>query len=122
MKNSKFEFTIPRWCLDMTLIFTIVFLLVSIGQHALAQVAGAVAPPTFLDGALNWLKALNPIAVGGVMSVVEIVLRLVPSQKALSILVPVKYVLDGVSTLFGWVSGLVTVLITSLNNVVPPTP
>lgn len=80
----------------------------------------AVVPPTFLDGVLNWIDGLSAGVVAGVIAVVEIILRLVPSHKALSVLVPVKYVLDGVCKVFSWASGLLAVLIASLNRTIPP--
>lgn len=89
------------------------------GLQAYAQ-AAVVAPPTFLDGILNWIKGLNAGVVGSILAVVaEISMRMVPTQKALSLLVPVKYVCDGMVVLMGWLSGLLSILITSLNNSPP---
>ena len=81
--------------------------------------SSAVAPPTFLDGILKFIAGLNPAVTAGVLAVVEVLLRLAPSQKAQSLLVPVKYVLDGVAAIFAWASGVIGQLITSLNNVTP---
>ena len=98
------------------LVFTVLLLT---GIQAFAQ-AVAPAAPTFLDGILKFIEGLNPAIVSGTLVVLEALLRIVPSAKALSVLVPVKYGMDGVAKIFVWASGLLAIMIASMNNVTPP--
>lgn len=78
------------------------------------------APPTFLDGILHWIASLSPAMVSTVVGVLaEIALRLWPSAKALSLLVPVKYVLVGLTAIFAFLIGVLDSLITAANNTKP---
>lgn len=88
--------------------------LMVLGLNANADVL--VANPTFLDGVLAWIPA-HAAAVASGLGVLEVVLRLVPSQKALSILVPVKYALNGLGTICTWAGGIVDTLASQFNNV-----
>ena len=88
---------------------------------ALAVDVVAVAPPTYLDGILKWITGASGIASSAVV-VIELVLRLVPTAKPLSILVPVKYLFDGMVGILKFLSDLLGQLINSLNVVQPPNP
>lgn len=87
--------------------------------------AAVVAPPTFLDGVLSFITAHPAASVSTIVSfIAELVMRFYPSAKALSLLVPVVYVVDGIVSILGWVSALLKLMITSAQNVVvtPPKP
>lgn len=56
------------------------------------------APPTWADGIIAWLSG-NGTTIGVVVAVLEMVLRLIPSERALSVLVPVSYAVKAVASI-----------------------
>lgn len=81
---------------------------------AQAAAVAVVAQPTYLDSVLAWIGN-NATGVASVLGLLEVVLRVVPSQKPLSILVPVKYALSGLAVISGFLSDICDKLISSLN-------
>lgn len=65
----------------------------------------------FLDAIMKYLNELSPAVVAGFLTVIEFVLRLVPTVNPASVLVPVKKVLDVVVFILGYVSELLAKLI-----------
>lgn len=85
-------------------------------DFAFAQ-AAAVAAPTYLDSVLAWVAA-NPGMLASVVAVLEVVLRLVPSANAMSILVPVQYAVSGIAKILAALSDSVLApIIQNANNV-----
>ena len=71
-------------------------------------VANAVAgdevkAPTVLDGVLEKLEAAGGL-IAGLLILLEIALRALPTKKALSVLVPVQYFVDKIAALLLWLS------------------
>lgn len=82
--------------------------------------AVAVAAPTYLDSILAWVAA-NPGMLASVVAVLEVVLRLVPSANAMSILVPVQYAVSGIAKILVALSDSVLApIIQNANNVSAP--
>lgn len=73
------------------------------------------AAPNFLDKLLEAIKNSGGI-VAGALVVVEIFLKLFPSKKPLSILVPVKYCVDSLITILSWLSNAVLIPVINLAN------
>lgn len=87
---------------------------------ALAQDA-VVANPTWLDGITKWAADHPVTSLSSILGfVLEILFRFVPTQKAMSILIPVRYVLVGAIAIFQWIADLVQVAIVAGNNVAKP--
>lgn len=102
----------------MDAIFSVILLVLVFSFGAVFAQAVAVAPPTFLDGVLAWINGLSPTVLATVLGVVaEIGLRLYPSAKALSLLVPVKYVIAGLVGILNFVNGVLDTLISAANKV-----
>jgi|GEM_PF-4669539 len=78
--------------------------------------AQAVATPTYFDSTLTWLAANVAMIASGV-GVIEVVLRLFPSLKPLSVLIPVQYALDGVAKILTFVSANILAPMISAFNV-----
>lgn len=103
----------------MKAFMSVLMIVLLFAVQAFAQ-AAAPAAPTFLDGVLAWINGLSPTVLATVLSVVaEIGLRLYPSAKAMSLLVPVKYLLSGLITILGFLVTVVNSLIAAANNVKP---
>lgn len=77
-----------------------------------------VAAPAYLDGVLAFLAG-HPIASLSVILtiVAELGLKVYPSEKALSILIPVKYGLDGLKAILSWVGGIIDSFVQSAQNI-----
>jgi uncharacterized membrane protein (UPF0136 family) len=76
----------------------------------------AVPAPTYLDAILAYLQNLSPAVVTGVLVLVEFALRAWPSAKPLSVLVPVRYGLSGVSVIASWAAAFVDKVIIVAQN------
>ena len=86
-------------------------------SDAFAQAAAAVAPPTFLDSVLAWIAQPQPLMATALI-VIEFGVRLIPSAKPLSILIPAQYVVKGISAMAAWLDAQVlSPLIANFNNV-----
>lgn len=86
------------------IILIAIFAMLSPGFEVLAQAVAApvvAAAPTFLDGILNWITN-NTVISASVVAVLEVILRIFPTSKAASLLVPIKYVVSGVGTILKW--------------------
>lgn len=66
------------------------------------EVPPEVKVPTYLDAILAWISSAQNIAV--IAIVVEVALRFVKTEKAKSLLIPVKYAFDGLALILAWVS------------------
>ena len=85
------------------------------GFGALAQEAAVVAP-TYLDEVLKWLQ--NGSVLAAMAFIVELVARVWPTEKAKSLLVPVKYLIDGLVLIMIFISkNVLDPMITGLNRV-----
>ena len=80
----------------------ILFGIALVAMPAFAQ----VAQPIWADSILAWLHNLSPSALAAALMVIELVLRLIPSQKSLSVLVPVNYALKSIGQMLAWLSGI----------------
>lgn len=95
-------------------------LVVLIGGSAFAQTA--VPAPTFLDAIIAFVKT-PPGYLSAIVAGLEMLMRMLPTPKAMSLLVPLKYALGGLSIIFAWVSdSVLDPLIATANNVTPPAP
>lgn len=83
-----------------------------------AAVVAVVAEPKFLDGILAALAGAGGI-VSAIVIVAEVVLRMVPTAKPLSVLIPVQYVVIGLIKILEFVKDLVVKLIEVANKVKP---
>lgn len=92
-------------------LFAVVLLFASIG---LAE--EAVADPKYLDSVLVFLASSGGIVAVGVI-VFETALRVIPTAKPLSILIPVKYLVVGIKKISEWVDGVLDKLIEAANRV-----
>jgi hypothetical protein len=97
-------------------IFMALLGLMIVPMTAFAQ--AVVAQPTYLDGILKFIAGIGA-STGVAVIVVEAILRLFPSAQPISLLVPVKYLLDGCIEIFKFVSDFIGSLISGLNVVVP---
>lgn len=94
------------------LIFLVVSLICAV---AFADDAVVVAVPTYLDSILAWLTTGLGMVVSAV-SVLEVIMRLIPSVKPLTFLIPAKYAVDGVVAILAFVSlNILSPMITSFN-------
>lgn len=85
--------------------------------------AAVVAPPTFLDGILAFLAAHPAGSISTIVGfIAELVMRFYPSNKALSLLVPVVYGVDGIAVMLGWLSAILKQMITSAQNLAATQP
>ncbi len=92
----------------------LIFLVVSM-ICTVAFAADPVAVPTYLDSILAWLTTGGGMVVSAV-SVLEVILRLIPSVKPLSFLIPAKYAVDGIAAILAFVSAnVLSPMITSFN-------
>ncbi len=73
------------------------------------------AQPTFFDKILAALKSSGGI-VAGFLVLFEVVLKLIPTAKPLSILLPVKYVVDSLSAILFWFSNSLLIPMINLAN------
>lgn len=86
-------------------------------QEVSQVAAEVVKAPTFLDGVLKWMADnLSAPVVSGVVIVAEILLRVFPSSKPLSVLIPIRYACQKVSIILGVLGDIVDKLIVSANN------
>lgn len=84
--------------------------------------AQAVVPtPTFLDAILAFIKS-PPVYWSAIVAGLEMAMRMLPTAKAMSLLVPIQYALKGLSTIFAWFADVLDVVIGTANNVVPVPP
>jgi hypothetical protein len=75
----------------------------------------APAAPTYLDAALKAIGESSAI-VAGLLMVFEFILRIVPTAKPLSLLVPAQYAFAGLGAIFTFLGGLVKQLIDVANR------
>jgi hypothetical protein len=101
------------------IIALVAFAVLCLPFMAFADAVVVVAEPTFLDGVLKFLAALDPAVVGVAVAIVEAGLRLLPTGKAASVLVPVNYVLKGLIVIATVLQTLTGKLIESGNNLKP---
>jgi len=94
----------------------LLFCLVLLPVAVCAQEAMPAAP-TFLDGIIKALESIPGTVIALIMSVVEVALRWFPTWKPLSLLIPIKYVIDGVGKILMLLSAWVDALIKVANNV-----
>jgi len=73
------------------------------------------AQPTYLDGVLKAIGESSAI-IAGLLMVFEFILRVVPSAKPLSLLVPAQYAFSGLGAIFTFLGGLVKQLIEVANR------
>jgi len=71
--------------------------------------------PAFFDKVLAALKSAGGI-VSGFLILFEVVLKMLPTVKPLSILLPVKYVVDSLSAILFWVSNSLLIPMINLAN------
>lgn len=76
--------------------------------------------PAFLDGILKAMDGISPAMVSGLLILAEVIFRMIPSAKPLSILVPVKYAMVGVAKILNFIGDMLQKLIDVANNVKPP--
>lgn len=62
-----------------------------------------VKTPTYLDGILNFLSN-NAALLAMVIGIMEALMRLVPTKKAKSILIPVSYAVNGLSVILAFLA------------------
>lgn len=84
------------------------------GVSAFAD-AAIVADPTFLDSIIKALQNINPMIIAGIVTALEIGMRLVPSLKPLSLLVPMKYVVSGLIVILSLLESILAKLIAAAN-------
>lgn len=72
---------------------------------------------TFLDAIAHFLNAIPAVTIAGVLATLEIILRVIPSSVPLSLLVPVKKVLDMVVFIVQVLNGLIEQVIVVANKV-----
>lgn len=100
-----------------------IFGLFVIALFPLIAFADVSAAPTFLDGILAWIAAHPTESFSGMLGLAaDIVFRVFPTAKAMSILSPVKYGADGLIKMLVWLSAGLQVLISAGNNVTPVAP
>ena len=83
----------------------------------LAQVALPAETGTFLDQVIKFLNDIPATVIMSLMAAIEFVLRLVPTSAPMSVLVPVKKVMDALVFIIVYVSGLLEKLIVVANKV-----
>lgn len=83
---------------------------------AVIQEAAAPTAPTFLDAILNWIAGSGAFMTALAM-VFEFLMRLYPTKKPLSLLIPVKYVAVSLGAIFSFLGNFVDVLIEKANSV-----
>lgn len=101
-----------------------------LGTKAYAQAATAEAPvlenvdaPKYFDKLIELLKS-SAALVAGLVVAFEVALRAFPTVKPLSLLVPLKYAVDSLLYILGWLSNLLVSLINVANKSkqkLPPT-
>jgi len=82
----------------ISFVLVLCFGVLAFGQDAAEAVTEVVAQPTFLDGILAWLDA-NTGLIAMAVGLGEALMRLIPTKKALSTLILVKYVAHGLSVI-----------------------
>ena len=95
--------------------FLMIFALAFVGLSVRAD--DAPAAPTYLDGILAWMSQPQAI-VATIVSLLEVGLRVFKTKIPLSVLIPIKYAVDGVGKILSWISAnLIDALIKMGNNV-----
>lgn len=99
-------------------LWTLAVLLLTAFQ-VFAQAAAPVAAPTFLDGILKWIGENSGSTITTVVLVLEFLLRLLPTAKVMSFLVPLRYGIVGVAAILTWLASVLDKLSVVGNNVKP---
>jgi hypothetical protein len=78
-----------------------------------------VSIPTWADPILGFIA--TPAAAGILIPIIELVMRMFPTAKAWSLLVPVQYASVGIGKILIWLGqDILTPVIQAGNNVTPP--
>lgn len=77
--------------------------------------------PSYLDGVLAWISSVSQVSLSLVLGIVaEIGMRIFKSEKALSLLIPVKYLLASLIKVMEFLIKGLDILIENFNRVQPP--
>lgn len=117
MKFLKAVFT------DMIYTFVAMLALLLVSVRAMADAAVAAIPdPTYLNSILAFVGT-PPGYISGAVLVLEFVARLFPTEKSLSLLIPVRYFVSGAVKILQFTAdSILTPLINSANNSASPIP
>lgn len=80
-----------------------------------AEIAVEEKQPEYLDKIIETLKGAGGV-IAGVLVAFEFLLRVFPSVRPLSILIPVKYFVDGLAVILGLLSNFLVSLINVANK------